>query len=126
MIRTKYCLGIWGAFFLERASNNRADRNYLKPRLTLLMQLQGVWGEISNLYGSGESIFTDQHKSLPPGIRSPESRFTRYWDLLQLIPVVYGRHNYRTAARTLFDRPYLAHFCSVFRRFFAVCSVLAR
>ena len=54
------CLGIWVAFFLERASNNRADRNYLKPRLTLLMQLQGVWGEISNLYGSGESIFTDQ------------------------------------------------------------------
>ena len=89
MIRTKYCLGIWVAFFLERASNNRADRNYLKPRLTLLMQLQGVWGEISNLYGSGESIFTDQHKSLPPGIRSPESKFTRYWDLLQLISVVY-------------------------------------
>ena len=53
------------------------------------MQLQGVWGEISNLYGSGESIFTDQHKSLPPGIRSPESKFTRYWDLLQLISVVY-------------------------------------
>ena len=35
----------------------------------------------------------------------------------------YGRLNYRTAARTLFLRPYLAHFCSFFRRFFAVCSV---
>ena len=37
---------------------------------------------------------------------------------------VYGPLNYRTAARTLFDRPYLAQFCSVFRRSFAVFSVL--
>ena len=36
----------------------------------------------------------------------------------------YGPLDYRTAARTLFLRPYLAHFCSVFRRFFAVFSVL--
>ena len=36
----------------------------------------------------------------------------------------YGPLNYRTAARTLFLRPYLAHFCSFFRRFFAVLSVL--
>ena len=38
--------------------------------------------------------------------------------------VQYGPLNYRTAARTLFLRPYLVHFCSVFRRFFAVFSVL--
>eukprot|EP01045_Picozoa_sp_COSAG04_P006774 COSAG04_NODE_340_length_16315_cov_1278.534410_9_plen_453_part_00 len=36
----------------------------------------------------------------------------------------YGPLSYRTAARTLFLRPYLAHFCSSFRRFFAVLSVL--
>eukprot|EP01045_Picozoa_sp_COSAG04_P013583 COSAG04_NODE_971_length_9098_cov_6.273253_2_plen_208_part_00 len=36
----------------------------------------------------------------------------------------YGALNYRTAARTLFLRPYLAHFCSSFRRFFAVFSIL--
>ena len=30
---------------------------------------------------------------------------------------MYGPLNYRTAARTLFLRPYLAHFCSVFRHF---------
>ena len=36
----------------------------------------------------------------------------------------YGPLNYRTAARTLFLRPHLAHFCPVFRRFFAVFSVL--
>ena len=35
-----------------------------------------------------------------------------------------GPLNYRTAARTLFLRPYLAHFCPVFSRFFAVFSVL--
>ena len=37
---------------------------------------------------------------------------------------LYGPLNYRTAARTLFLRPYLAHFCSFFRHFFAVLSVL--
>ena len=37
---------------------------------------------------------------------------------------VYGPLDYRTAARTLFLRPFLAHFCSFFRRFFAVLSVL--
>ena len=36
----------------------------------------------------------------------------------------YGPLNYRTAARTLFLSPYLAHFCPVFSRFFAVFSVL--
>ena len=39
------------------------------------------------------------------------------------LEAVYGALNYRTAARTLFLRPYLAHFCSFFRRFFAVFSV---
>ena len=37
---------------------------------------------------------------------------------------LYGPLSYRTAARTLFLRPYLAHFCSFFRHFFAVFSVL--
>ena len=41
-----------------------------------------------------------------------------------LVRKQYGRLNYRTAARTLFLRPYLAHFCPVFSRFFAVFSVL--
>ena len=38
--------------------------------------------------------------------------------------IIYGPLNYRRAARTLFHRPYLAHFCPVFSRFFAVFSVL--
>ena len=37
---------------------------------------------------------------------------------------MYGLLNYRTAARTLFLRPYLAHFGSYFRRSFAAFSVL--
>ena len=39
-------------------------------------------------------------------------------------PSAYGPLNYRTAARTLFLRLYLARFCSFFRHFFAVFSVL--
>ena len=38
--------------------------------------------------------------------------------------IPYGPLNYRTATRTFFLRPYLAHFCPVFSRFFAVFSVL--
>ena len=40
------------------------------------------------------------------------------------LKTMYGPLDYRTAARTLFLRPHLAHFCSFFRRFFAVLSVL--
>ena len=36
----------------------------------------------------------------------------------------YGPLSYRTAASTLFLRPYLAHCCSVFRRLFAGFTVL--
>ena len=36
----------------------------------------------------------------------------------------YGALNYRTAARTLFLRPYLAHFGSFLRHLFAVFSAL--
>ena len=38
--------------------------------------------------------------------------------------IVYGPLDYRAAARTLFLRPYLAHFFPFFRHFFAVFSVL--
>ena len=41
-----------------------------------------------------------------------------------LCGVWYGPLYYRTAARTLFLRPYLAHFCSFLRHLFAVLSVL--
>ena len=37
---------------------------------------------------------------------------------------LYLSINNRSATRTLFVRPYLAHFCPVFSRFFAVFSVL--
>ena len=37
----------------------------------------------------------------------------------------FSRHDFRRAARTLFNRLCLAHFCSCFRHFFDVFSVLA-
>ena len=52
---------------------------------------------------------------LEPGVEGPGE-----WRRLG----AYGPLDYRTAARTLFLRPYLAHFCPVFSRFFAVFSVL--
>ena len=56
-----------------------------------------------------------------------ERRETAMADIEELLgrdSIEYGPLNYRTAARTLFLRPYLAHFCPVFSRFFAIFSVL--
>jgi len=50
---------------------------FLKPRLVLLMRMEKVWGEISNLYGSADSVYGNDLHSLPKGIRSPESQFTQ-------------------------------------------------
>ena len=58
--------------------------------------------------------------------QTPEAAdmMTRSWAAKSEEQMEYGPLDYRTAARTLFLRPYLAHFCSFFRRFFAVLSVL--
>ena len=69
-------------------SEGSARWAFLKPRLLSLLRMQTVWGKISDLYGSSESVYKDP-QSLPPGIRSPESRFTRVWDLVQLVCIVY-------------------------------------
>lgn len=61
---------------------------FLKPRLLFLMQMEAIWGKVADLYGTADSVFKHLH-SLPPGIRSPESRFTQVWDLAQLICIVY-------------------------------------
>ena len=56
-----------------------------------------------------------------------ERRETAMADIEELLgrdSIEYCPLDYRTAARTLFLRPYLAHFCSFFRRSFAVLSVL--
>jgi len=62
---------------------------YLKPRLVQLLQMQTVWGNVGNLYGSADSGYGNALDSLPVGVRSPESQFTQTWDLLQLVCIVY-------------------------------------
>ena len=67
--------------------------------------------------------------TLPDGHNAPFRRMIAHPKVVQRLNMMlgpgYGHLNYRTAARTLFHRPYLAHFCSFFRRFFVVFSVLA-
>ena len=61
---------------------------YLSERLKVLVDLQRLWGSITELYklGSSESLYTQD--VLPPGIRGPDSTFTRYWDFAQMIFIV--------------------------------------
>ena len=75
------------------------------------------------LWDNGDVLFQYLDMCAPhplslPALSAPTHSHARRLDCR------YGPLNYRTAARTLFLRPYLAHFCSVFRRSFAVFSVL--
>ena len=76
------------------------------------------WGEVSK--GLSVPITADGH----------HQTYDNYSGEAIMQPAVadlgYGHLNYRTAAPTLFLRPYLAHFCSFFLRFFAVLSVSTR
>ena len=61
---------------------------YLSERLKVLVDLQRLWGSITELYklGSSESLYTQD--VLPPGVRGPDSAFTRYWDGVQMLFIV--------------------------------------
>ena len=77
--------------------------------------------------GSGPCVpFTPRsiENVLPEATPTPASLARGSWYCDRKEHAVYGHLDYRTAARNLFLGPYLAHFCSFFRRFFAVSSVL--
>ena len=46
------------------------------------------WGKVTELYkGSQESLYVKD--ALPPWVRSPDSRATRYWDLVSVMFIVW-------------------------------------
>ena len=62
---------------------------FLIPRLKQMVELEKRWGDIHALYpnASSSSIFED--KPIPPYIRDPDGAFATYWDLVQVIVLLY-------------------------------------
>lgn len=57
--------------------------DFLREHLKVLVSMQRLWGQIGDLYkGSNESLYTQE--VLPPFVRGPDSKLTRYWDLCQV------------------------------------------
>ena len=58
--------------------------DFLRPRLKLIVQMQTQWGGIHQLYPSNaESLYNES--PLPKNIRHPNSAFSCYWDLTQIV-----------------------------------------
>eukprot|EP01052_Picozoa_sp_SAG31_P048599 SAG31_NODE_10236_length_1166_cov_1.248360_2_plen_218_part_00 len=61
---------------------------FLAPRLRRLVSMQQYWGNVHTLYKSHPvSIYSE----LPMGrcMRDPESNFSVYWDLVQIVLLIY-------------------------------------
>ena len=61
---------------------------FLRPRLSQLVQMEKVWGNIHDFYPvlSAKSITEEVH--VPWNIRNPDSRFSTNWDLAQVMIVM--------------------------------------
>eukprot|EP01045_Picozoa_sp_COSAG04_P025592 COSAG04_NODE_3386_length_2867_cov_2.128251_1_plen_124_part_10 len=83
----------------------------------------GNWADSFDALGVRNAVMTAKHGCgfllWPTATRLPDGSDYDYCVGKRRSSIKYGPLNYRTAARTLFLRPYLAHFCPVFSRFFA-------
>jgi len=63
--------------------------DFLRPRLRNVVELQKLWGNLHNMYptASATSIFED--KPIPHMIRDPDSEMATYWDLAQVLLLLY-------------------------------------
>ena len=66
----------------------RAGWKFLVPRLRLLIEMQRLWGKVTELYkGSTQSLYVKE--AMPPWIRSADSQATRWWDLASVIFIIW-------------------------------------
>lgn len=62
--------------------------HFLRARLSVIVKLQGQWGSVHDLYGTGGGTLFDS-QSIPDGVFDPDSSFMQYWDLVQYIFLTY-------------------------------------
>ncbi len=60
----------------------------LRPRLLSVVRMQRQWGPLHDIYDSQQDSRFDQAE-LPRCIRDPESTFSAFWDLTQVILLLY-------------------------------------
>ena len=59
---------------------------FLRHRLSVIVNLQRQWGRVQDLYGTGGKLFDSQ--SIPDGVFDPDSSFMKYWDVFQFFALV--------------------------------------
>jgi Ca2+-binding EF-hand superfamily protein len=69
------------------ARNGKELWSFLAPRLSVLVTLQKQWGRVSDLYGTGGSMF--ESNALPESLYDPDSDFAKWWDILQFAALLY-------------------------------------
>ena len=72
---------------------------FLRPRLKLVVAMQEQWGNVHMLYGKASSLFEDA--AMPRGVRDPDSNFSAFWDICQLVLLLYV--SFTVPYRTCFD-----------------------
>jgi Ca2+-binding EF-hand superfamily protein len=79
----------------EAGSKNSAARSgtelwgFLRPRLKTLVFLQKQWGSLHDIYGVQKGGTMFEEAPIPKKIRDPDSSFSGWWDLCQVIFLMY-------------------------------------
>ena len=61
---------------------------FLRTRLRVLVSFQSVWGTSHDIYPNMDSLAEDEGP-LPAGIIDPDATFAVWWNLAQLVALVY-------------------------------------
>ena len=62
---------------------------FLKIRLRLLVSFEAVWGKFNDLYPTRLESQAEDEGPLPSGIFDPDATFAIWWNLVQLVALIY-------------------------------------
>ena len=72
----------------RQKKTGKALWTFLRTRLRVLVSFQGVWGTSHDIYPNMDSAAEDEGP-LPAGIIDPDATFAVWWNLAQLVALVY-------------------------------------
>lgn len=72
----------------RQKKTGKALWTFLRTRLRVLVSFQGVWGTSHDIYPNMDSAAEDEGP-LPAGIIDPDAAFAVWWNLAQLVALVY-------------------------------------
>jgi hypothetical protein len=72
----------------RQKKTGKALWKFLRTRLRVLVSFQGVWGTSHEIYPNMDSAAEDEGP-LPAGVIDPDGNFAVWWNLVQIIALVY-------------------------------------